>query len=304
MANDNQDKHHFSLLLIVGVSLAVLLCMLASATVYVAFNYAPLNKLLSEGNELGNLIGAPLGSGVKATPFQPAYTLNPQKTENSPTLTTPTALQKSTPTPTPDKETPSISISEPDLSNIPPSHYLTGIYGSPQYYTLDCEIQSAVDFARFFGVDIDREEFINKMPRSDDPEEGFVGDINGQMGQLPPSDYGVHAKPVAKLLRDYGLPVRAVSGWSLDHIRAEIAAGRPVIVWVVNLPYEIETQEYTASNGNTVQVARFEHTWIVTGYNMNTFTVVDSEWTYNVKVSTFKERWEVLGSQAIVYRGG
>ncbi|HUV16077.1 MAG TPA: C39 family peptidase, partial [Pelolinea sp.] len=180
---------------------------------------------------------------------------------------------------------------------------LSGVYGSPQLYTLDCEAQAAVDFARLFGVNIGELEFINRIPKSDDPEEGFVGDINGPMGQLPPGDYGVHAKPVAKLLREYGVQAKAVRDWEMDQIRAEIASGNPVIVWIVNLPFDIDTEEYTAPNGNTSKVARYEHTWIVTGYNMSTFTVIDSVWTYNVKISTFKERWEALGNQAIVYRG-
>ncbi|MCJ7520102.1 MAG: C39 family peptidase, partial [Anaerolineaceae bacterium] len=167
---------------------------------------------------------------------------------------------------------------------------------------LDCESQAAVDFARFFGVSINELDFISRLPYSDDPEEGFVGTANGPMGQLPPSDYGVHARPIAKLLREYGVQAKAVRGWDLDKIRYEIASGRPVIVWIVNLPFDIETQDYTASNGNTTRVARFEHTWIVTGYNMNVFTVVDSQWTYNVKISTLVDRWGALGNQAIVLR--
>jgi len=74
-----------------------------------------------------------------------------------------------------------------------------------------------------------------------------------------------------------------------------------VIVWIVNMPFEIETMQYTASNGNTTTVARFEHTWIVTGYNASSLTVVDSTWTYNVSTSAFIERWEALGKQAIIY---
>jgi len=96
---------------------------------------------------------------------------------------------------------------------------------------------------------------------------------------------------------------KAVHGWDLDQIRNEIASGRPVIVWIVNLPFSIDSQNYTSSDGNTTLVARFEHTWIITGYNMNVFTVVDSKWTYNVKISTLQERWDALDDQAIVYRG-
>lgn len=300
MVKQHQKQRHFSLLTAVGIIFALTLCLLGSAMVYVVFpSSLPLLRLVFEDSESHAAITAPFSFKVEATPFQPAYTQMPEESEQP--TSAPTPQPKTTSTPETDIK-PS-AVTEPDLSNIPASHYLSGIYGTPQDYTLDCEAQAAVDFARFFGVRIDKQEFIERMPRSDDPDEGFVGDINGPMGQLPPGDYGIYAKPVAKMLRDYGLQAKAVRGWNLDQIRAEIAAGRPVIVWIVNLPFDIDAQEYTASNGNTAPVARFEHTWIVTGYNMSTFTVIDSEWTYNVKVATLKDRWEVLGSQAIVYRG-
>lgn len=305
-----QEERHFSFLTAVGIIFALTLCLLASAMVYVAFpSSTPLLKLVFEGSGKTILVGTSMDNGLEATPFQPVI-LEDQQIE-TPALSTPTPIPISLPTATPEPKPEPTPIpqeapeqpQEPDLSNLPASAYISGVTGYPQYYTLDCEAQAAVDFARFFGLEIDRQEFIDKMPRSDDPEEGFVGEINGPMGQLPPDDYGVHAKPVAKLLREYGLKAKAVRGWSLDQVRAEIAAGRPVIAWIVNLPFDIEVQEYTASNGKTTRVARFEHTWIITGYNMNSFTVVDSEWTYNVKISTFKSRWQALGSQAIVYRG-
>jgi uncharacterized protein YvpB len=89
---------------------------------------------------------------------------------------------------------------------------------------------------------------------------------------------------------------------TFEELQREIASDRPVIIWIVNLPFEIEAETYTASNGNTVPIARFEHTWIVTGYNSYTVTVVDSEWTYNVKLQTLFDRWDVLGNRAIIMR--
>jgi uncharacterized protein YvpB len=167
-------------------------------------------------------------------------------------------------------------------------------------YTLDCESQAAVDWARYFGVEINEYEFIDRLPVSDDPELGFVGDINGPMGQIPPGDYGVYQEPVADLLRDYGLNAKGVKDWDLRSLKQEIAAGRPVIVWIVNLPFAVNPSEYIASNGNSTIVAPFQHTWIVTGYNSGTFTVVDSEWTYNVIASTFIERWNALENRAVI----
>jgi uncharacterized protein YvpB len=309
MAEKTPVKRTFSLLTAAGILFAMLLCLLTSAMVVVAFpGSLPFIELLikADGNNKA-IINPLILSEQTATPFQPVVTSAPEiepptkatslpPTEPAPELEpVPTEMLQPAPTAVPE--------SKPELTELPLTASISGLYGSPMLYTLDCESQSAMDFARFFGVSIDELEFISRLPYSDDPEEGFVGTINGAMGQLPPSDYGIHAKPIAKLLREYGVNAKAVRGWDLDKIRNEISSGRPVIVWIVNLPFEIDSQEYTASNGNTTRVARFEHTWIITGYNMNVLTVVDSEWTYNVKISTLQERWNALGNQAIVYRG-
>lgn len=310
MAEKLKPNHSFSLLTAVGIIFALLLCLLTSAMAIVAFpgTLGIVEYMLLPDNGSTALGFTDNETEPTPTPFQPDATEipkenpqeNPQESpEPAPTLEpTQTPPESPAAAPTAEKE-----AEEPEINEIPLTASISGLYGTPQLYTLDCESQAAVDFARFFGVSINEQEFISKLPYSDDPDEGFVGTINGAMGQLPPSDYGVHAKPIAKLLRDYGLNAKAVRGWDLDKIRKEIALGHPVIVWIVNMPFDIESMDYTASNGNTTRVARYEHTWIITGYNMNVFTVVDSEWTYNVKISTLQNRWDALGNQAVVYRG-
>jgi uncharacterized protein YvpB len=310
MAEKKTTKTAFSLLTAAGIIFALLLCLLISAMVVVAFpGSMPFIELLIKPDGESIALNLPeIQIKQTATPFQPIPAHAVEVV--SPANPTPMPPVKSDPTP---QAAPTSEIVQPSptaapetkpaITELPLTASISGVYGSPQLYTLDCEAQAAVDFARFFGVNINESEFISRLPYSDDPEEGFVGAINGPMGQLPPSDYGVHAKPIARLLREYGVKAKAVRGWDLDKIRNEIASGRPVIAWIVNLPFDIESQDYTASNGNTTRVARFEHTWIITGYNMNVFTVVDSQWTYNVKISTLQERWDALGNQAIVYRG-
>ena len=294
---------NFPLLSAVGVLFALLLCMLTSAMIYITVpQTVPFIRLLINNEEPPRQKEVDFALfNPSPTPFQPLA----RSTATIEATTTPTPTPKAEPTTTPvPTQTETHEISKGDEIGGPPaSAYISGIVGSPQLYTLDCEAQAAVDWARFFGVRISELDFIDQLPVSDDPEEGFVGFINGSMGQLPPEDYGIHAGPVANLLREYNIQAEAIRGWDLNQIKREIAAGRPVIVWIVNLPFDIDVQEYTASNGNTTTVARFEHTWIVTGYNMNTLTVIDSEWTYNVKTQTFLERWNTLGNQAIVYRG-
>ncbi len=294
MTNTNAKKG-ISWLTLLGTFFALIICIITSGMIYIVYPQSSrLMRLFLGINETESSLSIPHFVDSNApTAFQPlstAETIIPTlRAQHNLSLT---EIPKPTQQPTP--------IPETNDESLPASASISGIFGSPQLYTLDCEAQSAVDWARFFGVSISELEFIDRLPHSDDPTQGFVGDINGAMGRLPPDDYGVHAGPVAELLREYGLNAHAVSGWDIQAIKKEIAEGRPVIVWTVNLPFAVETSQYTASNGNTTTVARYEHTWIITGYNTSTFTVVDSEWTYNVKTSTLIERWNALGNQAII----
>ena len=60
---------------------------------------------------------------------------------------------------------------------------------------------------------------LNNLPVSDNPEKGFVGSVFGTWGQTPPNPYGVHAQPIAKLLREYGLDAQAQMGLSVKDLK-------------------------------------------------------------------------------------
>jgi len=289
-----------------GIVLGILLCLLATSMVMIVYPESStyFKGLFGSQSKLAELEPAAIFSAAQPTPFQPgpAYTPMPASQAAPAPASQQDMIQVAYAPEEAQASQQEQNVSD-EQAEIPMSGYVSGLHGTPQLYTLDCEAQSAVNWAQFFGVAIDELEFIDRLPRSDDPESGFVGQINGAMGQFPPDDYGVHAAPIAKLLKEYGLPAKAKRDWSFEGIKKEIANDQPVIVWIVNMPFVIDSMEYTASNGNTTTVARFEHTWIITGYNASTVTVVDSEWTYNVKISEFMERWEALGKQAIIYTG-
>lgn len=183
---------------------------------------------------------------------------------------------------------------------LPVSATVEGVIGHRQALPLSCESRSAADWAAFFGVEIDEMTFLNALPRSDDPDRGFVGDVSGEWGSLPPNAYGVHAGPVARLLRDYGLPARSVRYSEWDSVRGEIAAGRPVLVWVTGHVEEGEGVTYTASDGRRTIVARFEHTVIVIGYDEDTVLVVDGANTYRRTLNRFLASWGALRNMAVM----
>jgi uncharacterized protein YvpB len=184
---------------------------------------------------------------------------------------------------------------------LPEAAYVSGLIGRAQTYPLSCESRSAVDWAAYWGVSISESEFLLALPVTDNPDAGFVGSYYGAWGSIPPASYGVHAKPVAALLRQYGLQAEARYDLSWDDLRAEIAAGRPVIVWVIGQMWPGTPVPYNTSDGHNTIVARFEHTMIVTGYNSAYVYATDSSTGAGMAFyhSTFLNSWSVLGNMAI-----
>lgn len=182
---------------------------------------------------------------------------------------------------------------------LPAEAHITDIGGRKQAYSLSCEARAAADWAAYFGFALDEDEFLHRLPVSDNPDFGFVGDVHGRWGQIPPDPYGVHAGPVAFLLRQHGLNAHAYKGLTWDHLRAQIAGGKPVIVWVTGHVGPGTQVAYTASDGRTTTVARFEHTVIVIGYTSDMVTILDGSKIYTRPLDVFLESWAVLGNMAI-----
>ncbi len=183
----------------------------------------------------------------------------------------------------------------------PQKAYIHGVNGWPQRFNLSCESRSAVDWAAFWGVEISETKFMKKLPRSDNPNKGFVGQPSDPLGRIPPDSYGVHAGPVAELLRDYGLQAEARTGIAWKELKMEIAAGRPVIVWVIGQMWRGNPVEYQAADGQTVQVAAYEHTMLLVGYNSTLVRAIDAATglLQDYPLRNFLASWGVLGNMAI-----
>lgn len=184
---------------------------------------------------------------------------------------------------------------------LPAEARIWNISGRRQALPLDCEARLAVDYAAFYGVAIDEQEFFAREPKSDDPDSGFVGDVWGRWGTTPPEAYGIHAAPVAELLRSYGVPAYANRPLRWDDLRTEVASGRPVFAWTISSGGVNGIPEYytAASNDHRTIVAPYQHSVMVIGYSPSTVTVMDGG---QVKIHTldqFLQSWSALGNMAI-----
>ncbi|MBW8012635.1 MAG: LysM peptidoglycan-binding domain-containing protein [Chloroflexi bacterium] len=189
--------------------------------------------------------------------------------------------------------------------SVPAQAYVSGVVGNAQSYALSCESRSAADLATFWGVSASESQILNSLPSSDNPEVGFVGDVNGTWGYIPPNPYGVHANPIAQVLRNHGLNAHARYGMSWVELQSEIAAGRPVIVWVIGKVWSGTPQIYTALDGSRVTVAAFEHTMIFIGYDQSLVHLVDAGtgFTLTYNLNNFLNSWGVLGNMAVTVNG-
>ena len=272
--------------------------------VFMFFAFPLLNNYItasgaapSSNQSVGFVIEQTLSVVPSTTATQtPTVTLTPTNTATmTPTATnTPTATQTPTETPTP---------SATPVPPLPESAYVNGVYGTDQIWSLSCESSAAVDWARYFGTSIYESDFHNTLPVSDNPEIGFVGSVHGSWGQIPPYPYGVHAEPVARLLRAYGLPARAVKNITLEELQREIAEGRPVIIWMIGASWtNVVAREYTAEDGAVVKVAPYEHVALMVGYGKDYVTIMDGTKVYYKSFNTFMKSFGVLDNMAVVYR--
>lgn len=218
---------------------------------------------------------------------------------------TPTPLQPVPPTPTTTRiplPTQTAEPQPPPPPQLPDNALIKGIYGYGQLLPLSCESRSAADWARHFGIEIHELDFYYALPRSANPEDGFVGSVYGSWGQTPPGPYGVHAAPVAKLLRAYGARAAEMRELSFTALKEEIASGEPVMVWVTGhttpgkgISYEID--------GQTITVAPYEHTVIVIGYDeeKDRVTILDGRDVYYRTYDMFFQSWNALNNMAVIW---
>ena len=230
------------------------------------------------------------------TPIPPTATPLPPTATPLPPTDTPTATITNT---IPPSTTPTVTQTPIPTATLPAAVEIEGIQGSHQTYELGCEANSAAQMARFFGLNITERDFQAALPLSDNPDVGFVGQVEGWWGAIPPESYGVHAEPVAAELRNFGINAVAHRQFTAQDIREEIATGRPVIVWVIGGVRGGQVNQYIAEDGSVINVAAYEHTVLVTGYGPDYLTFLDGKEVYQRSLAQFADSWQVLDNMAV-----
>ena len=89
-------------------------------------------------------------------------------------------------------------------------------------------------------------------------------------------------------------------GYTLEQIKTQIAAGKPVIAWVIGNMVGGVPYVYTDKKGNQVTVAAYEHVVIVTGYNEDHVRYMTNGRFYEAPDKVFLNSWGVLGNMVVV----
>lgn len=241
-------------------------------------------------------------SGTVAVQERAASTLlvPTRATSTATPIPSPTALRLSTSTPSP-AGSPATMEKTPTATSLPESHNIANVPSFRQSYSISCEARSAVDWAAYFGTQIYESDFIAGLPSSDNPNKGFVGNVTDPWGQVPPYSYGVYAEPVANLLREYGLPAKAASHFTLEQLKHELAANQPVIAWVIGNMVGGIPAEDKAKDGDIVRVAAYEHTVTIIGYGADRIRYKTNGKMFEVPTETFLNSWGVLENMVVYY---
>lgn len=188
---------------------------------------------------------------------------------------------------------------------LPPSVMVEGVVAYPQERNLSCESRSATDMAAFWGATFSEGDFFHRLPRSDNPHRGFLGDVDMPAGSMPPVGYGVYARPLAATLRSLGFDAQAHHAWRLDVLKAELASGRPVVIWATYGMQLPGRETWVSSDGETSVIVRWQHTFIAAGYDEGGIYLIDAydAETKYFTYDAFMPAWDQLGRMAVTVRG-
>lgn len=167
-----------------------------------------------------------------------------------------------------------------------------------QLWSSSCELAAATLALRMLGQPVSEADLIVRLPMDErlpemrngaivrwgDPNKGFVGSLDGDLPWnpgvgAPGYSYGVYAGPLAKAVAELDPNVTGGAGVTPDRLKAALAAGRPVVVWLPDqlryrqLPDAQRNGSWTSWDGSRVRFAFREHTQVLLGHGPDGYRV-------------------------------
>src|SRR5205085_1300884 len=184
-------------------------------------------------------------------------------------------------------------------SETPGKALIEGFPSLAQSYSLSCEYAAAAAITLYWGNPVSEDVFLSQVPSSPNPHLGFRGYINGVFGGI--NDYGVYAEPLVPVLEAQGYNA-TVSYGGVSQLKASVAAGNPVVVWITVGKYVPRTPVLGSYDGQTFKLVPGEHAVVIYGYDNGGVYIMDvgsgsfvyTEW------DSFLTRWGYFDHMALV----
>lgn len=180
-----------------------------------------------------------------------------------------------------------------------------------QKHALSCEAASLKMALGYKGVTVSEDDIMAIVGYDPtiragniwgDPNQAFVGDINGSQNT---SGYGVYWGPIASAAKVWR-QAEAFSGWSVVQVAKQIDAGSPVLVW--GTLGSASPDSWLTPAGQTINAWKGEHTRLVVGYRGNpdnpTSIILNDPIAGRLlwSVAKFKGNWSSFGNSGVVVK--
>lgn len=201
------------------------------------------------------------------------------------------------------------SVAQPGQSQLLAVPYIK------QVYSLSCEVASIEMILKYFGSTTETQDSlmvrlgyaqpivsstVNGVMTWGNPDEGFVGKVDGRMidpkiGIRGATGWGTHPLPVQKLLRTF-YPNSYAGKGSIDGLRTNLDNNKPVMIWHVRDDASGEKVTYYTPKGKAVELKQY-HVALVVGYqvqanNQLLFTINDPYYgVYTVNQQDLTRMW-------------
>lgn len=204
-----------------------------------------------------------------------------------------------------DTPAPTLIFSDKSSTSLPIRLLLENVQIHAQTRNLNCEFQTASDLAAYYGKTITWEEIFLEVGHDPggNPHKGFVGkSLDDPPGSIYPRGYGVYAEPIARALNAFGLPAKVHYRESAIWLKKQIARGNPVMVWATANMRQSHVVKWKTADGERVKGVRWEHTYLIVGYEERGVWVGDP-WDgkrhfYSWKV--FLDSWDLFDRMSVV----